>query len=88
VVEWVDTPKDKLISCSFLKPNTGTKQEMEFSFDVSKYDKLFDVFVRGGVIRLVEGHAIPIAEQLARRKFANGMVHTPILLTNVITYIG
>jgi hypothetical protein len=45
VAEWVDTPKDKLISYSFLKPNTGRKDEMKYTFDVSKCDKLFDLLV-------------------------------------------
>jgi hypothetical protein len=69
VAEWVNTPKDKPISCSFLKPNIGRKEEMRFTFNVSKCDKLFDVLVRGGVIRLAEGHAIPAAEPLAMRKY-------------------
>jgi hypothetical protein len=34
VVEWVDTPKTKPISCLFLKPNTGRKDEMKCTFDV------------------------------------------------------
>jgi hypothetical protein len=28
VDEWVDTPKDKPISCTFLKPNVGWKEEI------------------------------------------------------------
>jgi hypothetical protein len=47
VAEWVDTPKDKPISCSFLKPNFGKKDKVKYTFDVSKYDKLFNVLVRG-----------------------------------------
>jgi hypothetical protein len=43
VVEWVDTPKEKPVSCSFLRPNPDKKDEVKFTFDVSKCDKLFDV---------------------------------------------
>jgi hypothetical protein len=50
VVEWVETSKDKRISCSFLKPNGGRKDEMKYTFDVSKCDELFDLLLCGGVI--------------------------------------
>jgi hypothetical protein len=69
VAEWVDTPKDKPISCSFLKPNNVKNEEMQFTFDVNKFDKLFNVVVKGGVIRLAEGHVIPATNVLAKRKF-------------------
>jgi hypothetical protein len=36
VAEWVDTPKDKLISCSFLKPIVSKRDEMKVTFDVPK----------------------------------------------------
>jgi hypothetical protein len=32
-------------------------------------DKLFDVLVQGGVIKLAEGHVIPAAEVLAKRRY-------------------
>jgi hypothetical protein len=69
VAESVDTLREKPISCSFMKPNTSKRDEMKFTFDVSKFDKLFDVLVRGGVIRLVKGHVIPTAENLPERKY-------------------
>jgi hypothetical protein len=69
VAEWVDTPMDKPISCSFLKPNTTKKDEVKYTFDVTKCDKLFDVLVKGGVIRLSEGHVVPSVEQLGWRKY-------------------
>jgi hypothetical protein len=50
VAEWVDKPKDKPISCSFLKPNGGWREEMRYTFDVSKCDSLFDLLLQGGVI--------------------------------------
>jgi hypothetical protein len=53
IAEWVETSKDKPISCSFLKPNGGRKDEMKYTFDVSKCDKLFDLLLRRGVIWLM-----------------------------------
>jgi hypothetical protein len=50
VAEWVEKPRDKPISCSFLKPNGGQREEKRYAFDVSKWDHLFDLLLRGGVI--------------------------------------
>jgi hypothetical protein len=66
VAEWVDTPKDKPMTCSFLKPGLGKKDEMCFTFDVTKCDKLFHILLQHKLIRLKEGHVIPTAEILAR----------------------
>jgi hypothetical protein len=67
VAKWVDTPRP--ISCSFLKPNDGRQDELRFTFDVSKCDKLFDVLVQGSMIKLKEGHVIPVTELIAKRKY-------------------
>jgi hypothetical protein len=48
VAEWVDTPRDKPISCSFLRHGAGKRDEIKYTFDVSKCDKLFDILVKGG----------------------------------------
>jgi hypothetical protein len=69
VAEWVDTPADKPIPCSFLRPNVAKKDEVKFTFFVSKCDKLFDVLVRGGVIYLTKGHVIPTPELLVWKKY-------------------
>jgi hypothetical protein len=50
VSEWVENPGDKPISCSFLKPNGGQREEMRYTFDVSKCDHFFYQLLRGGVI--------------------------------------
>jgi hypothetical protein len=39
---------------------------MKYTFDVSKCDKLFNVLVQGGVIRLKEGHNIQAPEMIAK----------------------
>jgi hypothetical protein len=69
VAEWVDTPKDKPITCTFLKPGPGKKKEVRFTFDITKCDKLFDVLLQNNVIGLKGGHTIPTVEQIARRKY-------------------
>jgi hypothetical protein len=69
VAEWVDKPRDKPISCSFLKPNGGWREEMRYTFDVSKCDCLFDLLLRGGVIQLTEGHVIPSVDILAKKTY-------------------
>jgi hypothetical protein len=35
VAEWVEKPEDKPISCSFLNPNGGRREEMRYTFDMS-----------------------------------------------------
>jgi hypothetical protein len=50
VAEWVEKLGTKPILCSFLKPNRGRREDMRYTFDVSKCDCLFDLLIRGGVI--------------------------------------
>jgi hypothetical protein len=79
IAEWVEKPGDKTISCSFLKPNGGRREEMRYTFDVSKCDRLFDLLLRGGVIRLTEGHVIPSTDILAKKtycKWHDSYTHT------------
>jgi hypothetical protein len=79
VAEWVEKPRDKPISCSFLKPNGGRRDEVEYTFDVSKCDLLFDLLLWGGVIWLTEGHVIPNADVLPKKtycKWHNSYTHT------------
>jgi hypothetical protein len=45
VTEWVDTSREKSLACSFLKPSPGRRDEMKFTFDVTKCDKLFDLLL-------------------------------------------
>jgi hypothetical protein len=69
IIEWVDSTKGKPITCSFLKPNTSQKDEMRSTFGVSKCDKLFNILVKGGLIKLKDGHTIPTAKLLAKKKY-------------------
>jgi hypothetical protein len=63
IVEWVDTSKDKPIACSL------KRDEVKFTFDVTKCDKLFDVLLQNKVIRLSENHVVPSVAQLAKGKY-------------------
>jgi hypothetical protein len=69
IAEWVEKSRDEPILCSFLKPNGGQREEMRHTFDVSKCDRLFDLLLQGGVIRLIEGHIIPNANILAKKSY-------------------
>jgi hypothetical protein len=42
---------------------------MRYTFDVSKCDRLFDLVLRGGVIRLIEGHIILNTNILAKKTY-------------------
>jgi hypothetical protein len=68
---------------------------MRYTFDVSKCDLLFDLLLRGGVIRLTEEHVIPNADILAKKIYCKGhdsYTHTTgtililIPLTNAIIF--
>jgi hypothetical protein len=45
MAERVDTPKGKPMTCPFLKLGPRKKEEMCFTFDMSKCNKLFDVLL-------------------------------------------
>jgi hypothetical protein len=64
IAEWVDTAKERLLACSFLWPTLGKKDELKYTFDVTKCDKLFDVLLRNKIIRLSEGHVVPSLGQV------------------------
>jgi hypothetical protein len=52
---------------------------MRYTFDMLKCDRLFDLLLRGGVIRLTEGHFLPNADILAKKtycKWHDSYTHT------------
>jgi hypothetical protein len=69
VAKWVKKFGDKPISCSISKPNGGRREEMRYTFDVSKCDHLFYLLLLGGVIGLTKGHVIPNADILAKKTY-------------------
>jgi hypothetical protein len=46
VAEWVDASRVKSLAFSFLKPSPERRDEMKFTFDVMKCDKLFDLLLQ------------------------------------------
>jgi hypothetical protein len=42
---------------------------MRCTFDVSKCDRLFDLLLRGGVIRVTKGHIVPNADILEKKTY-------------------
>jgi hypothetical protein len=42
---------------------------MRYTFDMLKCDRLFDLLLQGGVIRLTEGHVIPSVDILAKKTY-------------------
>jgi hypothetical protein len=88
VAEWVKRPRPKPISCSFLMPNGGRREEMRYTFDVSKCDRVFDLLLRGGVIRLTEGHIIANTDVLAKKTYCKCTIFILIPLTNAILFGG
>jgi hypothetical protein len=69
VADWVDTPRDKSLAISFLRPSPRKKEEVKFTFHVSKCNKLFDVLLQNKVICLSEGHVVPPPGQVAKGKY-------------------
>ena len=62
LAEWVKGKKP--ISCPF-----GKKEPEAFGFDTSKVDKIFDLLLQEGQIKLSPYHTIPSAEQLKKMKY-------------------
>ncbi|RLN23454.1 retrotransposon protein, putative, unclassified [Panicum miliaceum] len=62
LAEWVKG--EKPISCPF-----GKKEPETFGFDTSKADKIFDLLLQEGQIKLSQHHTIPTADQLKKMKY-------------------
>jgi hypothetical protein len=59
---------------------------MRYTFDLSMCDCLFNLQLRGGVIRLTEGHVMPSADILAKKTYCkqhDSYTHT----TNECNYL-
>ena len=75
--EFVWPSKAKTYFCSSLKPaHKGRQEEVKFTFDVSKCDRIFDELHKSGNIKLT--HTLPPLDELKRRaycKFHNSYSH-------------
>ena len=60
--------KDKPFTCSSLKPVVKNwQEEVKFTFDIAKYDKIFDELLKNGKITL--SHIIPSPNDLKRKAY-------------------
>jgi hypothetical protein len=70
-------PKDKPSTCESLKlVRKNRQQEIKYTFDVAKCDRIFDELLKAGKIKI--GYTIPPLEELKRRsycKFHNSCSH-------------
>jgi hypothetical protein len=60
--EFTWLPNDKANTCASLKPAHKSQDEMKFTFDVAKCDKIFDDSFKSGKIKM--SHTIPPIDQL------------------------
>jgi hypothetical protein len=66
---------------SSLKPtSTSWQDEMHFTFDVSKCDRIFDYMLQGKQIKLPSNHVITSLEQ-PKMRIVNGIILILKLLT-------
>ena len=62
LAKWVKNKK--AISCPF-----GQKEPEKFAFDISKADRIFDLLLQEGQIKLSPNHVIPSAQDLKKIKY-------------------
>jgi hypothetical protein len=77
VAEFVWPSKSKASSCPYLKPATkGRQEELKFTFDVAKCDRIFDELLKLGNIKI--SHTMPPLDEIKRCaycKFHNSYSH-------------
>jgi hypothetical protein len=65
-IELVWHAKAKLLACSFLQPVQKNRQEeVKFTFNVAKCDKIFDELLKSDNIKIT--HTIPSMDEFKRR---------------------
>jgi hypothetical protein len=70
VAEWSWGSKSKPFVCSSLKSASKSRQdEMRYTFDVAKCDRIFDYLLQEKQIKLSSGHVIPSSEQLKKHAY-------------------
>jgi hypothetical protein len=68
VAEFLWTSKSKASSCASLKPATkGRQEELKFTFDVSKCDRIFDESLKLGNIKI--SHTMPPLVEIKRHAY-------------------
>jgi hypothetical protein len=70
IAEWSWGFKAKQFVCSNLKPASKSRQdEICYTFDVAKCDRIFDYLLQEKQIKLPSGHVIPSSEQLKKHAY-------------------
>jgi hypothetical protein len=70
VAEWSWGSKSKPFMCSSLKPaSKGRQDEMCYTFDVAKCDRIFYYLMQEKQIKLPSGHVIQSPEQLKKHAY-------------------
>ena len=68
IVEFIWLAQAKLVPCSSLKPiHKNRQEELKFTFDVSKYDRIFDETLKNTYIKL--SHPLPPLDELKHRVY-------------------
>jgi hypothetical protein len=75
VAEWSWTLKSKPFVCSSLKPTSKSWQdEIRFTFDITKCDRIFNYLLQEKQIKLSSNHVIPSLEQLKSMHIVNDII--------------
>jgi hypothetical protein len=70
VVEWNWASKLKPFICSSLKlTSKSLPDEIRFTFDIAKCDRIFDYLLQEKEIKLLSNHVIPSLEQLKKHAY-------------------
>jgi hypothetical protein len=70
VAKWSWASKSKPLVCSSLKSTSKSRQdEIHFTFDAIKCNRIFDYFLQEKQIKLSSNHVIPSSEQLKKHAF-------------------
>jgi hypothetical protein len=84
--EFTWLPNDKANTCASLKPAHKSRNEMKFTFDVAKCDKIFDELFKSGKIKM--SHTIPPIDQLKRRAYCKFHIFFLMLSMIAILFVG
>jgi hypothetical protein len=70
VAEWSWGSKSKPFVSSSLKSASKSRQdEMSYTFDIAKCDRIFDYLLQEKQIKLPSGHVIPLSKQLKKHAY-------------------
>jgi hypothetical protein len=72
--------KAKPLACSSLQLVQKNRQEVKFTFNIAKYDKIFDGLLKYGNIKVT--HTIPPLDELKRRAYCKW--HNSFLMPLII----